>query len=77
MKKLYRLSEAELKEMEAIASLPVLYLSGGAPIFDQLEMANRFWKKIAKFYGFLWHSVEPAPGSDPRSFFAEPIEPGK
>jgi coproporphyrinogen III oxidase-like Fe-S oxidoreductase len=76
-KKLYRMSEAELAEMTKIAQMPVMYLGGGTPIFDHQEAANTFWKKLAKLYGFLWHSVEPAPGADLRSFLAEPIEPGK
>jgi hypothetical protein len=77
MKKFYQMSERELAEMTKIAQMPVMYLSGGMPIFDHQEAANSFWKKLAKFYGFLWHSVEPASGKDPRFFFAEPAPPGK
>ena len=59
--------------MQVARSQPVMYLSGGQPMFeDPQEIANRAWKKLGADMGFVWDSA--GPGADDHSFFADAIE---
>lgn len=59
--------QAQMKEAR---NQPVMYLSGGVPMFDDpQEIANRAWKHLAAEMGFVWDSASA--GSDERSFIAE------
>src|SRR4030042_4786802 len=77
MKKLYLMSEPEKAEMLKITGMPVILLPGGLTLYDHQYYANLFWQKLAKLHGFLWHTVEAAPGEDPCAFLAEPIKENK
>jgi hypothetical protein len=77
MKREFRMSDEQyatiMAAMKEAQSQPVMYLSGGQPMFDDpQEIANRAWKKLAEEMGFVWDTA--GPGSDERSFMAEPKE---
>lgn len=73
MKQQFEMTEDELKELyDACKPTPVMYLSGGTPMFNTpQENANHAWKKLADKYGFIWDSVEGV-GSDQKQFLATP-----
>jgi len=77
MKRQYRLSEEELRGIiEASRSTPVMYLSGGVPMYDSPQQnANRAWKVVAQNHGFIWDSAESAGTGDNHDVLAEPIPP--
>lgn len=68
MKSNYEMTDDEFSEIMEISRQPVMYLSGGTPMYDTLNDANRFWQKLADKYGFVWDSVEP--GAMPKQFVA-------
>jgi hypothetical protein len=69
----FEMTEDDLKELlEASKPTPVMYLSGGRPMFDSpQENANRAWKKLGEKMGFDAMSVRPVPGKGHRFFTAE------
>lgn len=75
MRKQYRLTEKQLKSlMDAIKPEPVMFLSGGKPMFSsQQERANAAWQSLGTKLGFDGMSVQPV-GSDPHDFSAESTE---
>ena len=76
MRKEFEMTEAQLKSiLDASKPTPVMYLSGGQPMFDSpQENANRAWKSLASELGFVWDSCEPVSGKPQRFFTAEVIE---
>src|ERR1051325_594759 len=72
----YEMTQEELTELlEACKPVPVMYISGGTPLFDDpQESANRVWKKLADKYGFIWDTAQPD-GRDLKNFKAEPKQP--
>lgn len=72
--KRYEMTVEDLASLrEACKPTPVMFLSGGTPMFDSQENANRKWKQLGEKYGFKWDSVRPSEEGD-RVFFAEPIQ---
>ena len=67
MKRQYRLTAEDLKTiLHAGKPTPVMFLSGGVPMFSSpQENANSAWKEIAPKYGFEWDSAEDAGTGDP------------
>jgi hypothetical protein len=74
MRKEYEMTEEDLKELlESCKSDPVIYGSGGVPLFQtQQEKANAAWEKLADKYNFKWDSVMPVSGKGNRFFTAIP-----
>jgi hypothetical protein len=70
MKEQFEMTDDELKEMHAIATQPVMYLSGGTPMYDIQGDANRFWQKLGDKYGFIWDSAEGAGTGNHKQFMA-------
>lgn len=70
--KLFTMNEEQYAAiMEACKPTPVMYLSGGVPMYrSQQENANNAWEKLGKEMGFKHMTVSPA-GSNPRNFNAE------
>ena len=73
MRKEYELTEEELESvLEASKPVPVMYLSGGQPMFRTPQQnANSAWRKLAEKYGFVWDTVEPITGKEQRFVTAE------
>lgn len=76
MKQDFQITQDELNEiLEASKPTPVMYLSGGTPMFDSpQENANRVWKKLADKYGFVWDSAELISNKPPTNFKATPTQ---
>lgn len=74
VKQLFEMTEAQRDRiMAASKPTPVMYLSGGQPMYDTpQENANAAWRAVAAELGFVWDSVEPATGKSDRFFMAEP-----
>ena len=68
------MTEEQLNEIkEASKPTPVMYLSGGKPMFNSpQENANYAWEKLGKEMGFKYMTVKPN-GKGDRSFSAEPM----
>jgi len=77
VKRLFRLTDEELQKLlDASRPTPVMYLSGGTPMFEAPEdCANRVWRELGKVHGFIWESAEPALTGDPHDFYAESLRP--
>lgn len=72
MKSEYKLTEYEMDKMKSISqtNIPVLKFGDYWSGMDKQERANHFWKELAENYGFVWDSVEAAPGKDYYYFLA-------
>jgi len=70
----YEMTQEQLDEiMDACKPTPVMYLSGGAPMFvTPQENANYAWGKLGKLLGFKHMTVRPN-GKGGRFFSAEPV----
>ena len=70
----YEMSEADLATiLEACKPTPVMYLSGGRPMYDSpQENANRAWKALGHKMGFNYLTVRPG-NKGQRFFSAEPL----
>ena len=56
--------------LEASKPTPVMYLSGGTPMYDSpQENANRAWREIAKELGADFDSIEPPKYGEPQTVF--------
>ena len=68
----YKLTDKEYAEiLDASKATPVMYLSGGASMFDTPQNnANRAWKKFGEKYGFKYMTVKPGSRGD-HYFLAE------
>lgn len=75
MKKLYEMSEEDLQViLQACQPTPIMYLSGGQPMFrSPQENANDSWKALGRKMSFVWDTAEPS-GKGQRFFLAEPLE---
>ena len=74
----FEMTEDDLKALlDACKPTPVMYLSGGTPMFDSpQENANRAWAKLGEKMGFDSTTVRPSdPNKGQRFFTAEPMEP--
>jgi hypothetical protein len=71
----YEMTEDDLaKLMDASKPTPVMYLSGGRPMYDSpRENANRAWKALGHRMGFNYLTVRPVSGKGQRFFTAEPL----
>ena len=76
MRKEFCLLDQELEELlDACKPTPVMYLSGGIPMFNTpQENANYAWKKLADKYGFIWDTAKPVMGKGERYFTAEQVD---
>jgi hypothetical protein len=76
MRKEYEMTEDDLaKLLDASKPTPVMYLTGGRPMYDSpQENANRAWKALGHRMGFNYLTCRPVQGKDPRFFTAEPLE---
>ena len=72
MRKEYEMTDEELKEiMDACKPVPVMYMSGGQPMFSsRQENANHAWEKLSKKLGFKNMTVKPN-GKGNKFFTAE------
>ena len=72
MRKNFEMTEKQLKKvLDACKPTPVMYLSGGKPMFGTTqENANYAWKKLGKTMGFKYMTVEPN-GKGNKFFSAE------
>jgi len=72
MKKDFEITQEQLDQLlDACKPTPVMYLSGGTPMFDSpQENANRAWAKLGKELGFKPMTVTPN-GKGDRFFSAE------
>lgn len=58
--------------LDACKPTPVMYLSGGQPMFKPAqENANDAWQALGRELGFVWDSAEPVPGKGMEFFTAE------
>lgn len=73
MKKEFKMNDAEFQAICDISrdQTPVMFIGVWTGIESKQEKANRFWKDMAKKYGFVWDSVEPSAKGD-RFFLATP-----
>ena len=69
----FEMTEEQYKEiMDACKPTPVMYMSGGKPLFNTpQENANHAWEKLGKELKFKFMSVRPALGKGPKFFLAE------
>lgn len=69
----FEMTESQLEEiLDASNPTPVMYLSGGKPMFDSpQENANHAWEKLGQLLGFEYMTVRPN-GKGDRCFSAEP-----
>ena len=72
MRKEFTMTQEQLDELlNACKPTPVMYLSGGKPMFKSpQENANYAWEKLGKELGFKYMTVRPN-GSDNKCFTAE------
>lgn len=70
----FEMTQEQLDELlDACKPTPVMYLSGGRPMFNTpQENANYAWKKLGKELGFDYITVKPN-GKGNRFFSAEPL----
>ena len=68
----YQLTEEQHKKLlEACKPTPVMYLSGGRPMFQSpQENANDAWAALGRELGFDGATVQPVSGKDSRFFTA-------
>lgn len=74
----FEMTQEQLDELlNACKSTPVMYLSGGKPMFNSpQENANYAWEKLGKELGFKHMTVKPN-GKGDRFFSAEPAGEGE
>lgn len=74
MRKNYKMTEDELKGLiDASKPTPVMYLSGGTPMFNsQQDNANYAWKLLGEKHGFKHMTVKPT-GEGDLFFSAEEV----
>ena len=72
----YEMTEEDLAAlMDSCKPTPVMYLTGGQPMFDSpQENANRAWKRLGEKMGFDHMTVAPIPGQGTHFFTAVPKE---
>ena len=72
MRKDFDMTQEQLDRlMAACKAMPVMYLSGGQPMFNSpQENANYAWEKLGKEMGFKHMTVKPN-GKGDRFFSAE------
>ncbi len=69
----FEMTEEQYKELlDASRAVPYLVMNGSEPTSPQ-ENANAAWRRLATELGFIWDTVEPAPGKGPRCFRAQSI----
>jgi len=70
----FEMTQEQLNElMNACKPTPVMYLSGGKPMFNTpQENANYAWEKLGKELGFKYMTVRPN-GKGDRFFRAQPL----
>jgi len=70
----FEMTQEHLDEiMDACKSTPVMYLSGGKPMFNSpQENANHAWEKLGESLGFKPMTAKPN-GKGDRFFTAEPV----
>lgn len=75
MRKEFELSEEQYQALlDASKPTPVMFLTGGRPMFDSpQENANRAWKALGTKMGFQHMTVQPS-DKGKRFFTAEPVE---
>ncbi len=62
------------KLMDACKPTPLMYISGGAPMFNSPQTnANSAWASLSKELGFVSETVKPIPGKDDHFFTAEEV----
>lgn len=67
-------SDQLMKLIEASRPTPVMFLSGGVPIFDSpQENANRAWRALGEEMGFQYLTARPIPGKSAHFFTAESV----
>lgn len=71
----FEMTQAQLdKLLERCKPTPVMYLSGGQPMFGtSQENANRAWDELGKEMGFIGSTARPT-GKGDRFFTAEVIK---
>ena len=71
----FEMTQKQLDELlNACKPTPVMYLSGGEPMFKTpQENANYAWKKLGKELGFKYMTVRPIAGKGSKFFSAESI----
>lgn len=76
MRKEYELSQEDLDTLlDASKPVPVMYLSGGQPMFGTPQQnVNRVWKEIGQKYRFFWNTAQPIAGKGQRFITAVAIE---
>lgn len=74
MRKEYEMTaEQETELLNVCKPTPVMYLSGGRPMFNSpQENANEAWRRLGVTLGFKHMTVRPSSKPDPRVFTAEP-----
>lgn len=70
----YEMTEAQIATLlDACKPTPVMYLSGGRPMFNSpQENANNAWKSLGHNMGFNYLTVKPS-SKGQRFFTAEPL----
>jgi len=73
MRKEFTLSKEDLDHFfAATKSDPVIYGSGGIPLFyTRQEKANWEWQRLGDKYNFKWDSVQPVAGKGKEVISAE------
>ncbi len=67
----YELSEEQLQRLlDAAEATPYIVVGGTEPPSAQ-DNADAVWQSIAREMGFVWDTVEPAPGKGQRFIVAE------
>ena len=74
-RKEFQITDEQLSELKkASQPTPVMYLSGGVPMFDSpQENANRAWKKLGAELGFDYLTVRPIAGKSQHFFTADSL----
>lgn len=75
-RKEYELSAEDLQKILAASQpTPVMYLTGGVPMYDSSqENANRAWEEVGRAMGFDPMTVMPVSGRGRTFFSAVPVE---
>ncbi len=71
----FHLTEEQYQQLLAACSpTPVMYGSGGVPLFrSQQENVEDAWKTLGRDLGFAWETVKPIHGKDDHYFEAEAL----
>lgn len=75
MRREYEMTSEDLAELlAACRPTPVMFLSGGQPMFDSPQAnANRAWEALGRKLGFMPTTVQPVRGKGKQFFTAEPL----